>query len=140
VSEPDTSNQPVVRESEFSFGSGLRRDLGTVDLVFRETGQHNLEDAQSLLRALGDLGIPEEPSPLYIDVRATVTGPSKEARGLYRGTVLRDYATCIAILTNSLVQRMIGRFLMMIDRPVVPFEMFENEGEARAWISKQSKR
>jgi hypothetical protein len=33
---------------------------------------------------------------------------------------------------------MIGRFVMMIDRPAVPFAMFSNEPDARAWIAKQA--
>jgi hypothetical protein len=97
VNDAETSEGlEETRESEFTFGTATRPGIGVVHIVLREIGTHNLEDARSLLAALDAVGIPESPGPLFIDVRATFLGPSREARVLYKATVFQDYTTCIA--------------------------------------------
>ena len=63
---------------------------------------------------------------------------TKEAREMGLQEQFNTYTAATAIVLNSLAHRIIGDFIIKIQRPKMPFKMFNSEYDAYQWLSKYS--
>jgi hypothetical protein len=72
--------------------------------------------------------------PLLMDLRS-VSGPlHREAREFYSGAEYARVVSATALLVGSPVGRLIGTFVLRLNRPVSPIRIFTSEPEAVAWL------
>ena len=72
--------------------------------------------------------------PLLMDLRR-VSGPlDREAREFYSGAEYARVVSATALLVGSPVGRVIGTFVLRLNRPVSPIRIFTSEAEAVAWL------
>ena len=105
------------------------------DVVYCEvktTDEHLLEDAIENVRATSEL-VAGRRVFLLLDLRATVT-ISREAREYYAGPVNAKIVRATAMLINSSVGRIIGNFILRVNRPPFPFRLFSARESAEAWF------
>jgi hypothetical protein len=76
------------------------------------------------------LGVPR---PLLVDL--TLAGPqSAECRAHYMSAEANRCTKALAIVTRSLLARVVANFIMGSNRTNVPMRLFENEASALAWL------
>jgi hypothetical protein len=72
--------------------------------------------------------------PLLADIRQA-RSISREARHFFAGAVPAATTTAaVALLVESQVSRMIGRFFLRLNHPPYPMQMFDSEPDAIAWL------
>ena len=71
------------------------------------------------------------PCPILVDLRAT-KGFSREARVTYAGK--SGSFSAVALLIHSSLSRILGSFLMGLNKPVIPLRLFTDEEEALVWL------
>lgn len=62
---------------------------------------------------------------------------TNEARKYFAEKTASQQFRAVAIITNSLAQRLIVNFYININRPNVPTKMFSNETDALEWLNKR---
>ena len=111
---------------------------GQVHIIIRATESHDVADVQAFEKIVTKLSPLDNPRPWFFDVRGTHVGPTAAARAYYLERLVHDYSSRVAILTEKTFQRMIGNFVIMVDRPTVPFRVFTDEQEAQTWMGSES--
>ncbi len=107
----------------------------TLDIVrceVKATDEHLLEDAIENVRATSELAAGRRVF-LLLDARATVT-ISREAREYYAGPTNAKIVRATAMLIGSPVGRIIGNFILRVNRPPFPFRLFSDDESADAWF------
>lgn len=108
-------------------------DDGILRCRVRPTDQHTLEDAVENIRAVAGL-LGGACVPVLLDARAT-RGVSRQAREYYTGPESTRLIRCMAMLIGSPLGRVIGNFLIQVNRPSYPLRLFSDEAEALRWIA-----
>jgi len=119
-------------EVTFTIGK-VSREGELLQIVLHDSDVHELEDAQSLMKALRTVTSRANPGPLITDVRETTVGPTKAARDYYASDDAQGYATCNALLVATAYQKLIGNFIAMLNSPKTPMRLFTDAGEALEW-------
>jgi len=78
----------------------------------------------------------KEPIYFLSDMRA-VKGMSKEARKVTAADAKDANFHAVAALINSGVSKILGNFVIRLNKHEHPVKMFTNEAEAIAWLKKQ---
>jgi hypothetical protein len=110
---------------------------GQVNVIIRATESHDVADVQAFEKIVTKLTSQGDPRPWFVDVREDNVGPTAAARAYYIERLVHDYSSGVAILTGKAFQRMIGSFVIMFDRPSVPFRIFTDEQEAQTWLGSE---
>lgn len=71
--------------------------------------------------------------PALVDLRR-VRSIDREARTYYAGPATVDILSAIALLTGSPLTRVLGNFMIGLNKSVVPTRMFTSESEALTWL------
>jgi hypothetical protein len=108
-------------------------DDGVLRCRIKPTDLHTLADAVENVRARLSL-IGEARVPTLLDARAT-REITREAREYYTGPETAKVTLGMAMLVGSSVGRMIGNFLIQVNRPHFPIRLFADESEALRWLS-----
>jgi len=98
----------------------------------KATSEHLLEDAIDNVRATGEITGGRRVF-LLLDARTTVA-ISREAREYYVGPQNAELVRATAMLINSSVGRIIGNFILRVNRPPFPFRLFSDDESAGAWF------
>jgi hypothetical protein len=113
------------------------RDDGLIQaVVFPNRQPHGLEAAKENMAAIAGFAA-DKKRPVLIDMRAIV-GINREARAYYADGGGRRVATAAALLIGSPVSRVIANFLISLNRPPIPIQLFTSEAEAVAWLKQFS--
>jgi hypothetical protein len=72
-------------------------------------------------------------APLLVDLGGA-RSISKEARTFLEGAEAAEIVAAVALLVSSPVSRMIGNFMIHINRPQRPLQLFGTEGKALTWL------
>jgi len=107
-------------------------DDGIIRCRVKPTAEHLLEDAIENVRATAQL-IGSRRVPFLLDAR-TATKISREAREYYTGPVNAEVVRATAMLIGSSVGKIIGNFMLRVNRPPFPFRLFSDEHAADAWL------
>jgi len=109
------------------------RDDGLIQaVVFPNPQPHGLEAAQENMAAIAEFAV-EKKRPVLIDMRA-IAGIEREARLYYADGGGRRVATAAALLIGSPVSRVIANFLIRLNRPPLPIQLFASEEAAVTWL------
>lgn len=73
------------------------------------------------------------PLPFLADIRG-VKSADKGARQWGSSPEAKEITLASAILTGSLMSKMIGNIFYQLNKPPYPFRMFTNRNEAVAWL------
>lgn len=71
--------------------------------------------------------------PLFIDIRR-VRAVNREARELFGSEEASRWVTAVALLVGSPVSRVIGNFLLGLNKLGVPIQLFTSESSAIDWL------
>ena len=108
-----------------------QRDDGIVHAIDNGKFQVTLADAKenvaAALKAANGKRL-----PLFVDI-TSVRSVTREARLHYRDEA-GLHATAAAILIGSTISRVIGSFIIGLDKPAVPARLFTSETEAIEWL------
>lgn len=107
------------------------RDDGIVHAVDLGKSQVALVDAQENVAAALKVANGKK-RPLFVDIRP-VRSVTREARLYYRDET-GAHATAAAILIGSTTSRVIGNFVIGLDKPAVPARLFTSEAKAIEWL------
>lgn len=109
------------------------RDDGLIQaVVFPSRQPHGLEAAKENMAAIAGFAV-EQKRPVLIDMRA-IAGMEREARLYYADGGGRRVATAAALLIGSPVSRVIANFLISLNRPRIPVQLFTSEADAEKWL------
>ena len=94
---------------------------------------HSLEDAIANVRASAEL-LAGARAPTLLDARSAraITRPARE---YYTGPENAKVTLGTAMLINSSVGRIIGNFMIQVNRPAFPIPLFSDEAEALRWLA-----
>lgn len=108
-------------------------DDGILRCKVKPTDVHTLEDAVENVRASATLagGVRV---PALLDARAA-RGITRQAREYYTGPENAKVVLGTAMLINSSVGRIIGNFMIQVNRPAFPIRLFSDEAEALRWLA-----
>jgi hypothetical protein len=119
-------------EATFKIGTVIREGE-LLRIVLDDSDVHDLEDAQSLIKAIRGVTSRANPGPFVTDARETTVGPTKAARDYYASDDAQGYSTCNALLVATAYQKLLGNFIAMLSPPQTPLRLFTDEVEAMAW-------
>lgn len=108
-------------------------DDGILRCRIKPTELHTLADAVENVRARHSL-IGGGRVPTLLDARAT-REITRQAREYYTGPETAKVTLGMALLFGSSVGRMIGNFLIQVNRPRFPIQLFSDESEALLWLA-----
>ncbi len=122
------------RRVETSTGCVFLRDDGILEVSFNEGVNLVLDDSKEIVEACRQLAGEKAPLPALIDV-AGVRGQTSEGREHFaRSDEAVEAASKVALLTESLVARVLANSYMTFKRPPVPTRLFNSRDEALAWL------
>ncbi|MCA9658854.1 MAG: hypothetical protein KC486_10940 [Myxococcales bacterium] len=105
---------------------------GIVRCKVKPTEAHTLADAEENVRATAELTEGRR-LPLILDARKA-KGITREAREYYTGPANAAVVMATAMIIDSSVGKIIGNFLIRVNRPPFPFRLFSDEDSAYAWL------
>ena len=76
-----------------------------------------------------------QPRPTFADIRALRSADLASQRAVSQE--LNDIVSCMALLVDSPVTRVIGNFFLRVLGPSYPVRVFRDEDAARAWLRTQ---
>jgi len=93
--------------------------------------EHTLEDAKDRILAFDKIynGVPR---PLIVDF-TLVKSINREAREYYSCDKNKKKIKALAIVTGSVIGRLVGNFFMRIHNNQLPSKIFSNVEEAKKW-------
>lgn len=91
-------------------------------------------DAEAVIRALESLLGEGRRRPTLFDYRF-MKSMERGARAYHAGPETARVASAVAILVGSPVSRLIGTFVMGMNKPHVPTRLFTSEPDALAWLA-----
>jgi hypothetical protein len=92
----------------------------------------NLEDAQEIIRKVGELG-GGKPRPILVDL-THMRSMSREARKYFASPEPAKVESAAALLVKSPLAKAIGNFFMGLNKSLIPARLFTSEAEALAWL------
>ena len=106
-----------------------------IHIINKPKDLHGIEDAKENIVALRNMsnGVPHL---LLIDV-THIKSIERGARELYASEGNPHRVKAVALLTNSIVGRIVGNFFIGFNKPEVPTRLFIDERLARSWLAKQ---
>lgn len=101
-------------------------------------GDHTFEiqDYKEVMSAVELLGEGKK-HLVYIKVDPEIM-PTVEARNFISSSASTTFTKARAFHISSLAQRIMGNFILNIQRPTVPMRLFTDEEEAIAWLKTQA--
>ena len=105
---------------------------GIVRCSVKPTEDHTLADAEENVRATAVLTEGRR-MPLVLDARQAKK-ITREAREYYTGPKNAEVVMATAMIIGSSVGKIIGNFLIRVNRPPFPFRLFSDEDSAYAWL------
>ncbi len=113
-------------------------DDGVCRCRVKSTATHTLDDARENVEATSSLA-GDRRVPLILDAR-DATNITREAREYYTGPENAEVVMATAMIIGSMVGRIIGNFLIRVNRPPFPFRLFSDETSANDWITQFARR
>jgi hypothetical protein len=107
----------------------LRTD-GVIYVIWKPKGTIEAADALGALAAVNDV-CGESEHLMLVDMAMTES-VSREARSIFSKPC---YATRIALLGSSPVDRLIANFFLGVHKPACPSRFFTSRNEAMAWLA-----
>ena len=110
------------------------RDDGIVHCIDLAKSQVMLADAKENVAAALKVANRKR-VPILVDITSVRSVPrvTREVRLYYRDKT-GVHATAVALLIGSTVSRIIGTFIIGLDKPAVPARLFTSETEAIEWL------
>jgi len=117
-------------------GSVWMGEDGIVRVEFGPSPEHTVDDGRQVVEA-HDL-LAEQAGltkvPVLADLRKAKVGADAQARAYYVTDEAAEHKSAMAMLTSSVVQKMLGNFFFRVNRPPYPTQMFTDEHEALSWL------
>ncbi len=110
------------------------RDDGILYIYYKAKSVHNLEDAveniQITLEVSGNT-----PRPLLIDM-TNIKHMDRDAREVYKEASAEGKVKAVALVTKSVMSRLVANFFIGFNKPEAPIRLFNNAGDAARWLRK----
>lgn len=123
-------NKPNVIETRTS--KTFLRDDGIIQCELLPNTEINLTDAIESVKAGKSISGGRKRPVLVIF--GTVKSISREAREYFGGKETTDHTLAIALLISSVTGRVIGNFMIGLNKTLYPTRLFTNEDEAVKWL------
>lgn len=126
------------RRIETSTGCIWLRDDGVLEILYEDGAHLTLEDSKLYVEAMGQLIPGGRPAPLLVDFGGLVSQTSEGRAYFAQSEDARRVASKVALLTKSLVSRVLANSYLAIKRPNIPTRLFTSRDEAIAWLREPS--
>ena len=110
----------------------LDNNNNIVRSLVSENAELTLEDAKAAIIACKQLSNGKK-LPIFVDL-TDIKSMNREARLYYGGVETAEVVTAIALFTPSSVSKMIGNFLIGLNKMVAPAKLFSSEEKALLWL------
>jgi hypothetical protein len=107
---------------------------GICRTIARPQAEVTLADAKENSAAVNGF-FADKKFPLLVDSRM-IRSMEREARSFFSTNNRDTKITCIGVIVNSPLSRVIGNFFMGLNKPQVPSRLFESQYEAVEWLKK----
>ena len=114
----------------------LRED-GILQTACEENTKMTLDEATNLTQAHIEI-TNGTPTLLLCDITDVVDMP-KSCRDYFAGKAHCDTFTACALITNSIISKVIGNFFLGLNKPLKPTKLFSSENEALSWLNSLGK-
>ena len=122
------------RRVETSTGCIWLRDDDIVEILYKDGAHLTLEDSKLYVEAMGQLVSGGKPSPLLVDFGGLVSQTSEGRAYFAQSENARRVASKVALVTESLVSRVLANSYLAIKKPHIPTKLFTSRGAAIAWL------
>jgi hypothetical protein len=116
--------------SEYEIKNGVLIGRFNVDFIDLEIAKKITKDRHNFAKG--------KEYPTLVDFRK-VSSTTKEARDFFNGKVAAKNITCMAVLINSEVGRMIASFFLKFNKPAYELKLFSKEQDAIDWLEARCK-
>tara|TARA_Y100001968_G_scaffold268344_1_gene258660 strand:- start:37 stop:414 length:378 start_codon:yes stop_codon:yes gene_type:complete len=99
---------------------------------YKAISEHGLEHAKQVVAACAELA-GESRCPVIADITRVKVGANREARDYYASEEASVHKSAMAMVVDSVFQRLLGNLFFRINRPPYPTKMFSNRDKAEAW-------
>jgi hypothetical protein len=106
-------------------------EKGILHIINQDGAKPDLDEAKAHIEATKKFG--SQKRPILVDI-TRVKSVSKEAREFYSGPKGAERTNGLAMIINSPVAKVIGNFLIGINKPIYPIKLFSSEDEAIDWL------
>ena len=132
MSTPETTTLPPNAVESGGFYLWLDDD-GILIAVNKPSILDTLKDATEKIAMVVQLsgGIPR---PLLVDATETKS-VAREAREAYAQAGKDGKVTALALVTGSVVSRIIANFFLNFHKPPIPVKLFNSRGPAKDWLT-----
>ena len=106
---------------------------GVLRHVIKDASTLGLDEAKENLKALKNVS-----EGRRLPMVAKVIGGlsvSRVAREYYGGEEAAAVVSCVAMVTDSTVARVVAHFFLALNRPLVPMSLFTSDAEALDWAA-----
>jgi len=109
---------------------------GIVRIEFGPTDEHTLEDGHEVVEAHDRLADQTGSTkvPVLADIRNVKVWADAQARAYYVTEEAAARKAAMAMLTSSVMQKMLGKFFFRVNRPPYPAKLFTDEQAALDWL------
>jgi len=112
----------------------ILRDDHVLEYRYRDGAMLDLTAARNLVEKATELAGEEAPCPTVV-VAGGVKSVTREAREFFaQSDENRSVSSCVALVVNSPVARVIGNFFMGLNKPRIPTRLFKSVEDALPWV------
>jgi hypothetical protein len=108
------------------------RDFDILEVTINQDESFEIEDARELFETAGVIGEGKKFKNLIIVGDRTI--PSAEARSFSTSKEVSEYRIADAFVVNSLAQKIIGNFMVIVQNLHTPTKLFSDKASALKWL------
>ena len=110
-------------------------DDNVIHVIVLPESNINFEDVKAVFEVIRTLS-GEEKHPLFFDIR-NIKSITREARAFSASEDSAGIVSATAALVNSTVSKVIGNFVLIVDKPLYPTRIFTAEPKAMDWLKEK---
>ena len=116
------------------------RDDQVLEYRYRDGSMVDLTAARKMVETALRLAGSAAPCPTVV-VAGGVKAVTREAREFFaQSDENRSVSSCVALVVNSPVARVIGNFFMGLNKPRIPTRLFKSVEDALPWLTEEHER
>lgn len=113
----------------------ILRDDHVLEYRYRDDAMIDLSAARNMVEKALELAGDAAPCPTVV-VAGGVKGVTRDAREFFaQSDANASISSCVGLVVNSPVARVIGNFFMGLNRPRIPTRLFRSVEEALPWLT-----
>lgn len=105
---------------------------GIVNCIVLKDVYMDLEDGEENIEVIKQFG-DGKLVPVLVDIRESFE-ITKACRNYYGGSYSSTVMSAVALIIDSPLSRLLGNFMLGLNKPLFPLKLFKNKTEAKKWL------